>query len=74
MSMQRNIRAITDVLEGLGIFGAIIEKGRKHVKVLIEGPLGSRQVFTSASPSDHRTMMNFRTDARRIAREVGAIA
>lgn len=64
---------IHTIARDLGILDAIVEQGRKHIKVFIEGPLGKRMVVTSSSPSDYRSMLNFRSDLRRHAREIGAI-
>lgn len=71
--MNRYLREITAMLTALGIIDAVVEKTSKHVKILITGPLGTRKVVTSSSPSDHRTMLNFKSDLRRVAREVGAL-
>lgn len=72
MSARKTLRRIAEILEELGIT-ATIDTSSHHPKVCICGPLGSRKVIASSSPSDHRAMLNFRTDLRRIAREVGVL-
>lgn len=74
MSTKKHIGEIRDLLVGLGITGSMIEQGRKHMKVHVSGPNGTRKVTTSTSPSDHRTLLNLRSTLRHAAREVGALA
>ena len=73
MTIIKRKRVIERMLFDLGIFQYLIEIAGKHLKVQIIGPLGQKVVIAACSPSDHRAMMNFRTDVRRIAREVGAL-
>ena len=45
-------------------FGGTVEQGSKHLAIIL--PNG-RKTFTSATPSDHRVLMNARTKIRRVA-------
>lgn len=73
MSIQKRLRHIAEILEELEISDAEIESDSRHIKVNITGPLGTRRVTASTSPSDRRATLNFRSDCRRIAQQVGAL-
>jgi len=47
--------------------------GDNHLRVIFTGPLGTRKVHLSLTPSDHRDAKNSRRDMLRAARTVGLI-
>lgn len=72
MRPRKYIRDVMAVLMSLGADeGVTIETGSKHLRIEIVGPLGTKTLFTSSSPSDHRTMLNLRSQVRRAARDIG---
>ncbi|NKX37310.1 hypothetical protein HGG70_05100 [Rhodobacteraceae bacterium R_SAG4] len=72
MNPRQTLRALKEILKDMGLPESV-ETSHRHPKVIIVGPLGQRKVTVSSSPSDHRALMNIRTDIRRVAREVGAL-
>jgi uncharacterized radical SAM superfamily Fe-S cluster-containing enzyme len=73
MSIQRNIRDLVKILEELGARAVTVITSGKHLKFRVEGPEGSRLICTSMTPSDHRTVLNFKAQARRALREIGIV-
>lgn len=64
-------KVIESLLDDLGVQVRRIEHNSKHVRITIFGPLGSRILFTGATPSHNRWLMNFKQDVRRMMREIG---
>lgn len=61
----RHITAALDVIEGEGFTVDEVRYG-KHLVVKASHPSGLRRVFiTSFTPSDFRTLRNFRSEIRR---------
>lgn len=51
---------------------ATVERnGSGHYTVTLRGPLGVRKVYISSTPSDWRTMRNFKTKIKKMAAVVG---
>ena len=69
-NIRTQIRWIENELQALGAQHEIERTGSGHIAVKIEGRAGTRTVFTSATPSDRRAINNFRSQLRRVFREL----
>lgn len=67
----KRLRAIQEIVDEAGVIATICKCKRSgHFKVLVEGY--PQPIFTSGSPSDHRSIKNFRARIKRVA--AGGIA
>lgn len=46
---------------------------KSHYRFAIFGPRGEATVIAARSPSDHRSLLNFRADVRRAAKKAGLV-
>ena len=72
MTTKKYMRELDEMLKQLGLSEtATIETKGKHWHIIVLGPLGSRKIAVSCTPSDHRSFLNLKSYLRHAAVDVG---
>ena len=74
MSVQKRKREILKTARAICPDATMETTGGTHLMIKVNGPNGTRKVFCSLTPSDHRDAKNMKRDLMQAARAVGAIA
>lgn len=70
---RRKAKRLTDVIEQFTSNYSLELTGKVHVKVTIRDGAHSKFIITSGSPSDRRSILNFRANVRRAVEELKAM-
>lgn len=71
--MSSHSKAVVEIALSVDPKAEIKLTSGSHIRVKMTGPLGTRVVVASKTPSDQRAVMNIRGDIRRAGREIGLI-
>lgn len=74
MSVSKRKRELLAAARAVCPNATIETTGKAHLKINIAGPGGSRSIFCSQTPSDHRDTKNVKRNIAQAARAVGCIS